>query len=82
MRRPVGRPRDARFWGTTFGRFVGDYSARRLAAELDTTAKSVFNWVEGVSGPRPPTAEAIARLSRGAVTVDDIRAHRSEIDER
>ncbi len=69
-------------WDTTFGRWVSDYTVRRLAQDLGITSHSVYDWISGYRIPRGYRAQQIVELSASRVTIDDVYSHRVEVDER
>lgn len=68
-------------WDTSFGSFVKSYTAAALARDLGLAegGPAVYHWLAGRTQPRPPTAQRIAELSDGLVTVPDIYRHREEV---
>lgn len=74
--------RRARRWDTKFGSWVGEFGVRDLADALSrsgrpVTVSGVHEWIAGRSEPRLQTAMEIRKISRGAVQLEDIVAHRS-----
>jgi len=77
QRRPVR-------WSTRFGSFVTRYTVDALtrdlaAAGFPVSNKAVYSWLSGHRTPRLDAAQAITRISRGAVTIDDLCRHRQEV---
>ena len=74
-------------WETEFGRWVGDVGVPRIVSalardpDLRVTSDAVYMWLRGVA-PRPARAEALVRLSRGRLTLDDIYGHAREVRDR
>src|SRR5947208_2597589 len=79
--RALGAPR----WRTRFGSWVRDYSIARLLRDLEAvegfaiTRSAVQEWLAGRSSPALRRAHALVRLSAGALTMDDVYAHRDEL---
>ena len=76
--------RDARRWSTPFGKWVSAYTVRRLIADLGergvgVTLHAPYDWLSGRTRPRPSRAVAIADLSGGRITLDEIYRQRAEI---
>jgi hypothetical protein len=74
--------REPRRWRTQFGRWVTSYGVSRLAVELSgaghpVTRHAIYQWVAGVTAPRPGRALAIVQLSRGEVAMGDIYRQRA-----
>jgi len=84
-RRGPARARLAPHWRTRFGSWVHSYTVPRLLRSLEAaegfrlTRATVYHWVTGRSAPQPLRACALVRLSRGAVTLDDVFRHRLEV---
>jgi len=73
-------PRDHR-WQTKFGKWVHQFGAARLAAELGVTKGAIYYWLRlrgRVVYPDPEHAMQIVALSCGALTLDSIYTHRRE----
>lgn len=73
--------RAPRRWTTPLGRWVTGYGVTRLARDLShrgqpVTTHAVYQWIAGVTAPRPDRAVAIVELSSGAVGIADIYAQR------
>ena len=73
--------REPRRWRTSFGRWVMSYGVTRLTCDLSrrgqpVTAQAVYQWVAGVTAPRPERAMRIVELSAGAVALGDIYQQR------
>lgn len=72
-------------WTTHFGQWVCDVGAADLSSQLcaigqPVTPSAVYKWMAGVRAPRAGCALAIVRISRGAVTLDDVYGHRREVE--
>lgn len=68
-------------WRTRFGRFVdlrGVPSLRESLAELGCPVDrtTVYKWIHGAASPRVPTAQALVKIARGSISMDDVFAHR------
>ncbi len=73
------RARDGR-WMTPLGRFVSEFTVRRLCAEFSArgepvTPTAVEQWLAGRTMPRPRHAQILVMASGGTLTLDDIWAH-------
>jgi hypothetical protein len=73
--------REPRRWRTSFGRWVTSFGVTRLAVELSgagqpVTRHAIYQWVAGVTAPRPERAVRIVELSRGLVHLADIYRQR------
>lgn len=71
-------------WRTPLGQFVSDFGVQRLTRELASagvpvTQKAVYHWLAGSHAPRPTHAAAIARVSAGRVSVEDVYRHRDVV---
>ena len=76
--------REPRRWRTYFGSWVRAYTVPRLTRELQTlghpvTPNAVYEWLAGRVAPHPDRALAIARLSSGQVSLQDIYQHREDV---
>lgn len=76
--------RSPRRWRTSFGRWVGHVGVARLTTELRSlgepiTQKAVYNWLAGERTPRPSSAVAMVRISRGRLALVDVYRHRASI---
>jgi len=82
--RHSGRPRSTT-WSGKLGAFVNDYTAARLAGELDAELSQIYKWARG-SNPQLPQAIAIVEIARAAGTnlsLEDIyERHPSRIPSR
>lgn len=79
--------REPRRWRTRFGSFVARVGVPTLTQRLHSvgqplTHKAVYNWLAGISSPRPETAEAMVTIARGAIRVADVYAHRRVVTSR
>lgn len=75
------RPRTATRWRTAFGSWVGTYTVPRLCSDLGVTSNAVYSWVAGRHIPDPARASAMVELSRGAISMQQIYQHRTEVTE-
>lgn len=71
---------DPHRWRLPLGRWVSRYGVTRLAPQLSVTPHAIYDWVAGRRVPRPPCAAAMVKLSRGAITFDDIYRHRTQME--
>ena len=74
--------REPRRWRTSFGRWVMTFGVTRLTNELSgrgqsVTGQAVYQWIAGVTAPRPDRALQIVELSGGAVGLSDIYRQRT-----
>ena len=74
--------RSAARWRTPFGRWVQTVGVSQLTHQLcsagqPVTQKAVYNWLAGERVPRPDRATAMARISEGDITLEDVYQHRS-----
>jgi len=81
MREGSALLREPRRWRTSFGRWVMSYGVTRLTVDLSgrgqpVTRQAVYQWVAGVTAPRPDRAMRIVELSAGAVGLSDIYEQR------
>lgn|GEM_PF-6205101 len=67
IERRRGRPRSTN-WIGKLGAFVDDFTADRLAGELDADLSQVYRWVRGDHHPPIEKAIAIAEIARAAGT--------------
>lgn len=68
-------------WMTGFGRWVSDYRVSRLVSDLarrgiPLTENAVYAWVAGDAQPRYQAAEAMVKLSGGALDIGAVYAQR------
>jgi hypothetical protein len=75
------------YWSTKFGRWVERQSVARVARGLEgvgfiVTRGAVYEWLRGASRPRPDHADALVRVSGGAITLRDVYDHRAKVLER
>ena len=75
--RPAATPR----WQTNFAQLVRSYGVARLARDMDITQFAIYQWVRGLTTPRPANAVIIIVLLRqvGDLTLEDIYQHRTKI---
>jgi hypothetical protein len=76
--------RETRRWRTRFGSWVERVTVAGIQRELESaghpvTGSAVYNWLSGETAPRLKVAVSLARISQGAVSLDDILAHREEV---
>lgn len=82
----VSMQRERRRWQTPLGRFVARRGVSWIVQELEAagprvTPFAVYHWVAGVSAPRPTFARTLVRISRGALSLNDIYGHREQLAE-
>jgi DNA-binding transcriptional regulator YdaS (Cro superfamily) len=73
------RPRMQPRWRTRFGSWVSAYTVTRLASELSITKPSVYDWLSARCVPDPSHALKITQISAGAVSLEDVYAHRAQV---
>jgi len=76
--------REPRRWRTRFGRWIHRVGVCKITAQLRSagqpvTSQAVYGWVAGLRMPRPDTVEILARMSQGAIRLQDIYAHRHAV---
>lgn len=60
-------------------------TVRRIVAELGkdpdlaVRAGEIYSWVCGTTRPRPERAIALARMSGGRISLDDVYGHSTEV---
>jgi len=84
-RRALGRYKRAPDrWDTSFGRWVSEVTVTTILDTLGEnpdiryTRQSVYGWLKGAI-PRPAAAAALLRMSRGAISLEDIYEQGAEI---
>jgi hypothetical protein len=73
-------------WNSRFGSWVRSYPVSRLIVDLEViglavTRPAVYQWISGRTTPQLRRAHAMVQLSGGSISLDDVYAHRSQIDE-
>lgn len=68
-------------WRTPLGRLVSDIGVQNLTRALaaeghPVTQKAVYHWLAGHHAPRIHHAAAIARVSSGRVSIEDVYSQR------
>ena len=80
-------PRRETRWMTRFGSWVSTVGVSNIVAHLNTdpdtavSRNTVYEWLSGHS-PHPQRANALVEFSNGALSLDDIYAHRREMCQR
>lgn len=76
-------------WGTKFGRWALEFGGPgKIAVEISrstrytVTPAAVYHWIAGRNSPRHEHAVVLARISCGAVTIDDVHVHREVVTGR
>ena len=77
-------PRARTRWTTGFGTWIasmGVYRVRMALADTgcSVTEQAIYHWLAGTATPRTEHAMALQRVSGGAVTLEVILQHRSEV---
>ena len=70
-----------RRWRTRFGSWVRGYQGgvAQLAIDLAVTDHAIYDWISARRAPHPSRAIAMAHLSGGAVSLEDVYGHRREV---
>lgn len=73
-------------WNTPFGRWVASVGIDTIVDELkkdpnlQVTPQAVRQWLHGHE-PRPARARALVAMSKGAITLETIYSHRTQLAE-
>ncbi len=74
--------RESNRWESRFGRFIQSYGVAHLATELEIQPGAIYQWIRGITAPRPAYAAAIRDLAHGSgfrLSLDEIYGHRSSL---
>lgn len=74
MERRRGRPRSTT-WIGKFGEFVNEFTAERIAGEIEVDISTVYCWARGDQRPGIPIAIALVEIARVAgrdLSLEDI----------
>lgn len=74
--------RESNRWNTQFGDFVLNYGVTHLATELEIQPGAIYQWVRGITTPRPAYAAAVRDLAHESgfrLSLDEIYGHRSSV---
>lgn len=80
-------PRRESRWMTHFGSWIEQVGTRNIVDHLSgdpataITRDAIYKWLQGHQ-PNPDRAIALVELSEGALSLDDIYAHRRELLQR
>ena len=85
--RARGLRREPRRWNTRFASWITRVGVTRLCVDLSrrgqpVTPNAIYQWVAGVTTPRPSRAAAIVELSAGELGMADVYAQRRAEAER
>lgn len=75
------RPRYRTRFGSWVSRTTVPLICQNLSTDPETRVKpeAVYQWLAGVTEPRPHRALALVAMSKGEISLDVIYAHRSEL---